>query len=334
MAVRVSVIIPTYKAAAWVEETLESVLAQTYPLDQLEIIVVDDVSPDDGAAVARRFLEKRAVKSQVVVREKNGGVGASRNTGWKLAEGEWIQFLDADDLLAPHKIALQMEQASSAPDDVGVIYTNWQYYVEQAGKWQPSGLVNAPHVDDAPVLRILQDQTFGYVGPTLVRKSCVERVGGFTEKPNLGEDSDLMLRLAIAGVGFRRAPSNEVAFLYRQWPNSQWRIYIKDVEAMRNLLLSYRGAEEFLRAQSPGGKLSAEARAALTMRYSRWTDFYFEQDRETFRLVMGWLRELGVSRPNNLARGMDLLSSLIGYERACRMRAAFRGGKKLITRSA
>src|SRR4051794_4364611 len=103
----VSVIIPTYNSGRWVAETLRSVPLQTFPRERLEIIVIDDASADDSAAVARAVLAGESIKHQVVVREKNGGVTSTRNLGWGMATGEWIQFLDADDLLAPHKIALQ-----------------------------------------------------------------------------------------------------------------------------------------------------------------------------------------------------------------------------------
>lgn len=328
MSPRVSVVIPTYKSAAWVEETLESVIRQTYPAELLEIVVVDDASPDDSVRVASKFLERQAVKSRVVAREKNAGAGANRNAGWQLAEGDWIQFLDADDLLAPHKIALQMQRVSDAPDDVAVVYSSWQYYMEQDGKWQASGPLNAPFVDDSPIVRILEHPTFGYVGPTLMRRSYVAKVQGFIEKPNLGEDLDLMLRIAMAGGKYREARSEgKPGLLYRQWPDSLWRSYMKNVEAMRNVLQTFRNAEEFLREQSPGG-LSREAKTALATRYSRWADFYREQDPETFQKLKGWLHGLGLNRPNNLSKGMDLLASVIGYDRACQARDLFRDGKK------
>jgi len=319
----VSVVIPTYKSGAWVAETLASVVSQTYPADRLEIIVTDDVSPDDSVAVARKFLDGHRLNSRVVVREKNGGAAANRNSGYRLASGDWIQFLDADDLLAPHKIELQARVAADAPYDVAVVYSNWQYYQLEGGKWQPVGPLNAPVVDDDPVLRMLQDLAFGYVGPTLIRRAFLERVGGFDERPNLGEDSDLMLRIAMAGGRFREARSETAAFLYRQWPESLWRSHIKNVTAMRNLMGTYRRAEAFLREQSPNG-LSEAARVALAGRYSRFADLYLENDPETFRELMGWLAELGFDRPTGLTPRVRMLSRVIGYENAVRLRSAFR----------
>ncbi|HYQ44940.1 MAG TPA: glycosyltransferase [Polyangiaceae bacterium] len=324
MPPRVSVVIPTYKSAAWVEETLESVVRQTYAREQLEIVVVDDASPDDSVAVAKRFLEKHDVDNRVVAREKNAGVAANRNAGWRLANGDWIQFLDADDLLSPHKIELQARVASTASDDVAVVYSNWQYYTLEGDVWQPTGPVNAPFVDRDPVVQILQNQSFGYVGPTLIRKSFLARIGGFEEKPNLGEDTDLMLRLAMAGGQFREARSAEAAFLYRQSPGSLWRAYVKNVDAMRNLMGTFRRAEDFLRARDSAGRLPEEARAALAVRYSKWATFYLENDPETYQWLKTSLQGLGLKRPLNLSPALDILSRVIGFENAVRARSSYR----------
>jgi len=323
MSVRVSVVIPCYKCADWIEATLESVVKQTYSHDHLEIIVVDDASPDDSGQVASRFLEKQSVRSRVVRAEKNAGLGATRNVGWKLASGDWIQFLDADDLLAPHKLELQASVASSAPDDVAVVYSQFQHFSLVGDRWQPSGAVIAPFVDEDPVVQILHDWDFGYVGPTIVRKSWVERVAGFEEGPRVGEDCDLMLRMAMAGARFRVARADEVPFFYRQTPNSLWRATISQVVDMRRLLVGFRGVEEFLRARSPAG-LSDFERLGLASRYSRFADIYLDNDPEGFRLLMGWLQGLGYRYPTNLTPRLRALSNAIGYDAALRLRAAFR----------
>jgi glycosyltransferase involved in cell wall biosynthesis len=260
----------------------------------------------------------------VVVREKNGGAAACRNTGWTLASGDWIQFLDQDDLLAPHKIERQAHVASQSEDVVAVVYSNWQHLLLEHGTWQPSGPVNAPVVDANPVVKILEQNDFGYVGPTLIRKSFLERIGGFDEKPNLGEDINLMLRLAMAGGQFREARSEEVAFLYRQSPNSLWRTYIKSIEPMRNLVHGFHDVEEFLRGQSPDRSLSESARYALANRYSRFIDFYFEHDKKSYDLIIGWLKGLDFDGPINLNPLVQMLSQVIGYTEAIRLRSTWR----------
>jgi len=324
MPLRISVVIPTYKASAWIEETLQSVVRQTYPLESLELIVVDDASPDDSVDVARRFLAGHRIENRILPQTKNCGVPTTRNLGWREATGEWIQFIDQDDLLAPHKLALQAARAERAEADVAVVYSNWQHYLLQNGQWKASGAINAPFVDDDPVLRILQNPTFGYVGPTLIRRSFLEKIGGFELNPNIGEDTDLMLRLAMAGGRFCEARSDQAAFLYRQWPGSLWRSYFKNTTAMRNLLLTFHRVEEYLRALQPDGQLAEEARLALAARYSRFADVYAEVDPESFRLLMGWLAGLGFTQPLCESRALRVMSQALGFENAVRMRAFYR----------
>jgi len=99
----VSILIPAYNAQAWISDTLRSALAQTW--EPKEIIVVDDGSTDRTLAIARRF-ESSQLR---VVTQKNQGAAAAANTAYSLSKGDFIQYLDADDLMAPDKIARQME---------------------------------------------------------------------------------------------------------------------------------------------------------------------------------------------------------------------------------
>ena len=108
---RVSIIIPCYNSAAWLAETLASALAQTWT--DREIIVIDDGSTDNSAAVARSFTA-RGVQ---LVTQANAGAAAARNAGLRLARGDYIQFLDADDLLAPDKLARQVRLLEESGND-------------------------------------------------------------------------------------------------------------------------------------------------------------------------------------------------------------------------
>src|SRR5687767_5658816 len=102
----VSVIVPAYNAAAFVAEAIDSALAQSHP--ELEVIVVDDSSTDDTPAVLQSYGNRITVH-----RQDNRGVSAARNTGAQLATGEWIAFLDADDVWRPDKITQQLRIAQA-----------------------------------------------------------------------------------------------------------------------------------------------------------------------------------------------------------------------------
>jgi len=105
MAELVSIIIPVFNAEKWIAETLKSALAQTWP--RKEIIVIDDGSTDNSLPIIRSF-ESKFVK---IIEQQNTGPCVARNNAISYAQGDYIQYLDADDLLAPDKIAQQMERA-------------------------------------------------------------------------------------------------------------------------------------------------------------------------------------------------------------------------------
>ena len=115
----VSILIPAYKAEAFVAETIRSAQNQTWP--RKEIIVVDDGSPDRTFEVARHF-ESASVK---VVRQENGGAPAARNTAFSLAQGDYIQWLDADDLLHPEKISTQLLGADRGATSLTFLTCSW-----------------------------------------------------------------------------------------------------------------------------------------------------------------------------------------------------------------
>jgi glycosyltransferase involved in cell wall biosynthesis len=331
MAIRpaVSVVIPLYNARSWIAETLDSVVRQTCPRDSIELIVVDDGSRDDSAAVARGFLADRAVPG-IVSSQQNAGVSAARNTGWKLSTADWIQFLDADDLLAPGKLESQLEFATRQPEDVAVIYSPWQTLKSFNGNWRPSGqLVDHDIDDDDTVVRILKDARFGYVGPALIRRSSLECVGGFDESMNLGEDFDLMLRIAMNGGRFRKLPSAEATFLQRETPGSLWQRAGGNTASIARLARVSRKAEMFLRRQSAHG-LPAEARGALVARYSHGLDLLLEQDLDRFWETNEWIRGLGVEHPPLRTASLKIASNLVGYETAQRIRRWYLKAKRLV----
>src|SRR5712672_266302 len=119
MKLSVSILIPAYNAEEWIADTIRSAVAQTWP--QKEIIVVDDGSTDQTLAVAQQF-ESDCVK---VFTQKNQGAAAARNKAFSLSQGDYIQWLDADDLLAPDKIASQMETLQNCHSKRTLLSAEW-----------------------------------------------------------------------------------------------------------------------------------------------------------------------------------------------------------------
>src|SRR2546423_13677748 len=123
MAPLVSILIPAYNAERWIAETIQSALAQTWPGN--EVIIVDDGSLDRTLEVARQF----ASGNVLVVTQQNRGASAARNKAFELCQGDYIQWLDADDLLAPDKIARQMEAAREVGNKQTLISSAWAYFI-------------------------------------------------------------------------------------------------------------------------------------------------------------------------------------------------------------
>src|SRR6185369_7655534 len=111
-----TIIIPTYNHATYIERSVQCALDQTYP--NVEIIVVDDGSTDDTQTRLERFGSRI-----VYQRKENGGLGAARNTGIKLSSGEYLQFLDADDSIAPEKLEKQVAILESQ-SEIAVVYSD------------------------------------------------------------------------------------------------------------------------------------------------------------------------------------------------------------------
>lgn len=185
---RVTTIIPCHNDARWVGRAIESALTQTYR--DHEVLVVDDGSSDDTPAVLARY-EARAR----LMRQPNRGVAAARNTGIAHATGEFLAFLDADDVFAPDKVARQvavLEQDARA----GLIYTDvWETPSHGAARRRVTPRRFPP---DRYLVPLFLFQTNWFPSSVLVRRAVLRQVGAFDETLRRGEDRDLWMRIAHA----------------------------------------------------------------------------------------------------------------------------------------
>ncbi len=109
----ISVVIPCFNSATTIERALRSVEHQT--IAPHEVLVVDDASSDNTTSVVRSFATQSSLNIRVIEQQKNGGPSVARNAGWQLATGEYIAFLDADDMWHPQKLEIQMHHMQKSP---------------------------------------------------------------------------------------------------------------------------------------------------------------------------------------------------------------------------
>jgi glycosyltransferase involved in cell wall biosynthesis len=321
-SVSVSVVIPAFQAEPWMRDALATVADQILDSAAIEVIVVDDGSTDETASTARGALIDFGLVGSVIS-QPNRGVSAARNAGWRAARGDWIQFLDVDDRLASAKIATQLGVALTAESGCAVIYSAWQRVVRDGDFWVALGPPEDPAFDE-PVRGIIEDRWFGYLGPCLIRRDALAAVHGLDETMSLGEDLDLMLRLAIAGWGFRRAPATSPLYFYRHTPGSLWQRSSKDASALRLKNETEANAERHLRSVQQN-VLSDRTRLALAERYMSTYQFSRGLDEALSGDLLTQLAGLRLRKaPGNAPRLARALTPFLGLAPALRAHALFR----------
>lgn len=182
---KVSVIIPAYNSARFIRKTIQSVVDQTYP--NVEIVCIDDGSTDG----TRREVTEN-FPSVVYIHQQNRGVAAARNLGIAKSTGEYVAFLDSDDLWLPEKLAAQMNLVRQDPN-VKIVHTNI--------KLDTNGVItDSPYPTDHQSGKMFDNlllQKGSIVCSTLlVKRECLDKVGVFDETLRTSEDVHLFLRLA------------------------------------------------------------------------------------------------------------------------------------------
>ncbi len=200
----VSILIPCHNARRWVGAAVESALAQTYP--RTEVIVVDDGSTDGSPEVLAAFGDKIRWETG-----PNRGGNPARNRLLELAQGDWLQYLDADDWLKPDKIDRQVA-ALEKDDAVDVLYSPVIMEWHEADSVREEPLPIPPPHDPAVLLAAWDLPQTG--GP-LWRKAALLDIGGWKNDQPCCQEHELYLRLLLAGKRFRHCP--ETGAVYRQW---------------------------------------------------------------------------------------------------------------------
>lgn len=230
---RVSVIMANYNGEAYLGDAIESVLAQT--LGDLELIFVDDCSPDSSVDIATRYAERDS-RIKIIALTSNGGPGRARNQAIEAASGEWLAIVDSDDILHAERFERLLAQAESAASDA--IADNLLYFSETDGRCDQTLLAHT--VQPAP--RAITAAHFvrsnsadaklpalGYLKP-LIRR---DRLGGlrYDESVRIAEDYDFILRFLLGGA--KLVVVSDPLYFYRRHTTSlSHRLSTQHLEAM------------------------------------------------------------------------------------------------------
>lgn len=202
----VSILIPAYNAERWIAETIQSALAQTWP--HKEIIVVDDGSRDRTAEIADSFAP--AVK---VVSKQNSGAAATRNEAMRLSQGEYIQWLDADDLLSPGKIELQLDALNGSHNPRVLLSCPWApfYYRTKECKF----INNSLCADLTPaewLVRKMRDNFHMQTATWLTSRTLADAAGAWDTRLLSDDDGEYFCRVLLAAESTVFVPDAHVYY--------------------------------------------------------------------------------------------------------------------------
>lgn len=210
----VSILIPAYNAECWIAETIQSALDQTWP--SKEIIIVDDGSTDQTRSIAQEF----ASNTVSVITQENQGAAAARNKAYSVCQGNYIQWLDADDLLSRNKIAMQMEAAEECQSKRTLLSSGWGYFMYRPAK---ARFAPTPLWSDLPplewMLRKWEHNAHMQTATWLVSRELTEAAGPWDTRLLGDDDGEYFSRVINASTGIRFVPESKV--YYRISPMSR-----------------------------------------------------------------------------------------------------------------
>ena len=203
----ISIIIPTYNAGQYIEEALASVFAQSF--QDFEVIIIDDGSTDDTAQKIKTLSDPRIL----YVYKENQGPAAARNYGLNLVRGEYIAFLDVDDLWESHKLEMHLNLMKSFPL-MGMSFSWFQILFDQPIQRFESPWFTPPKKQILSFGDFLERNWTGHSSSVVLRTQCMRDCKGFDESLYTGEDYYLWLQIAQRGWGIGFLP--EALSIYRR----------------------------------------------------------------------------------------------------------------------
>lgn len=302
----VSILIPAYNIEAWISDTIRSALGQMWA--RKEIVVVDDGSTDGTLAVARRF----ASKDVLVVTQANQGAAAARNRAFSLCQGDYIQWLDADDLLSPDKVAKQMEARAGGIGARTLLSCGWAYFM-----YRPHGSVFTPTAlwcDLSPVewlIRKMAQNLHMQTATWLVSRQLTEAAGPWDTRLLGDDDGEYFCRVLLRSDGVRFVPKGHV--FYRMSGSSRLSYIGRSHAKLEAHLTSMQLHVDYLLSLE-----DSERTRAACMRYLQTWLVHFYPNRQDLVFEMQQLAANLAGRldPPRLSWKWDWIRRLFGWRTA------------------
>jgi len=304
----VSILVPAYNVARWIEETLRSAIDQTW--SRKEIIIVDDGSTDNTARVVRSH-ECSFVK---LVAQENQGAARARNRALSLAQGDYIQWLDADDLLAPDKIARQMEAALEASPRILFSSSFATFHVDPS---RASFLPGPLWKDLSPAEWMTEkfaNNTWMNPAVWLVSRELTGAAGPWNPERSPDDDGEYFCRVVAASELVRFVP--EARSYYRQW-NATSLSRSSSIQALRSRVKSLElSIGHLLRLED-----SRRTREAALSYLQVWMDELYPDETEPQDELQAFAQNLGGKlNPPSLGAKYRFIQRLFGWAAAKKAR--------------
>jgi glycosyltransferase involved in cell wall biosynthesis len=307
----VSIIIPVFNGEKHLSATIRSALDQSWPDKQ--IIVVDDGSEDDSLAIAKRY-ENRDVE---VVSMVNSGASAARNVGLEIAEGKYIQYLDADDLLSKGKIQKQVGMLEPLPDGY-VASCPWGKFSRHSRRTEFSCKRVWQDFADPVEWLITSWEGGGMMADScwLIPATVAREAGQWDEtlKENPADDGEYFSRVLLASEGVKFCPGARVYYREPGRENVSQNVSPRAIQSLFMNCERYR--EHVLPVED-----SPRVRHALAVNYARFIYRFHPDHPELIAKARDRIRELGFDRaPVVGGRKFRLVARIAGFEKALRVR--------------
>jgi glycosyltransferase involved in cell wall biosynthesis len=298
----VSVIIPAYNSSKTIEKTLQSVFEQDYK--SIEIIVVNDGSTDNTEQVLSQYFDK--IK---YIHQANAGVSVARNTGYSVAEGEYIQYLDSDDLLAKGKISIQIEALKN--NNAEVAYGDWIKFTESEHVFKELEIVSR-EIQGRAEIELITD-FWVPLAALLYKRTITEKIGSWNLKLPIIQDARYALDAAL----------NKAVFLYTPSVVAYYRAHDSGSLSTKNklgfMLDCFENAKQIDTIWRKDYNADVEKKNAIIQVLRFCVTEFSTHDKIKHKEAIDYILDIEPNYVPENSRGMRAMSKLIGYRNAERI---------------